>query len=402
MSGAILQLNHRGLQDSYITGNPELNFLHYTYKKHHSFAIQKSNIHANHTVDFGRDFEIEIPKKGDFLHKCYLSFTLPPLVKTSGNYAGWTNSIGHAMIDYIELEIGGLVVDKHYGLYLELLNELSEKRDSHSDKMIGKFNHIQLLETNAESSTTYLVPLKFWFCDLLGSSLPLLALRYCPIKLRVKLRPFSECIVYDGITPPSQVNITDFKLITEYVFIEDHMRELFLGQRHQYLINQCQMNSTNIQSESKIHKPEIVFNGMCYEILFVLREVESENNNDWFNFSKRNTVINTPITPLLSKAKFIVDGIEMIDLQDQSFFSLLNSNRFHYNTTDKHVYMIPFSNEPEKWYQPSGSLNFSTVDFSYIYLEMSNNFQDSNLFIFGKTINMITIHQGTLKLGFTS
>lgn len=400
-SGALIQLNHRGYQDTFITGNPEYNFIYHTYKRYENFAIQQITIPPNQDMNFDKLFEIDIPRNGDFLHKMYIVITLPQLTPTSGTYAGWTNSIGHALIDYIELDIGGVTIQKHYGLFLELENELKQVRSS-ADKMIGKYLQMRTLQNNAISQTTYIIPLRFWFCEELSSSLPIIGLRFCPIKLRIQTKKFEECIVYDGTTPPNPVNFVSGNILSEYIFVEDNLREKFINQPHQYLIQGCLLNNDNpvtIENSTVHTKIDLNFSGLCSELIFVLREIESENNNDWFNFSNRNITLGQPLIPLLSKAKLIIDGSDRTELQDQLILSLVNSNRYHTNTTDKGIYIIPFSNNPEKWI-PNGTMNFTVTDFATLYMEFDPQFVISNLFVFARTLNSMTIENGLIKIGF--
>lgn len=396
--GALFQLQHKSKQDIYFTERPEHNFIKQCYKRYNNFSIQNVSINSEQEVNFGKTFEFKITKEGDFLHKIYLVLELPKLTKTSGGYTGWTNSIGNAIIDFVELEIAGQIIDKKYGLYYEIINEIEERR-TEADKLIGKFLHIQKLKTNAENNTKYIIPLKFWFSDNIGSSLPLLGLKYCPVIIRIKLRPFEECIVYDGITPPNTEDIISGNLLAEYIYMEDDLREKFIGQSNKYLIQEVQYKKENLDVAIKKFKIDLPFLGFVTELLFVLREKQSEFNNDWFNFSKRITVIGDPVLPLLNKAKLVVDGIDRIEIQDQLILNLLNNYRFHTNPTDKHIYNIPFCDNPEKLI-PNGGLNFSTIDFTYLYLELANFNVDIDVFIFAKTFNLLTIEDGVFRLGF--
>ena len=63
----------------------------------------------------------------------YLQADLPAL--SSGTTAAWTRNIGNVMIKDVELEIGGSKIDKHYGDYLHIWNELTqcaEKEDGYN------------------------------------------------------------------------------------------------------------------------------------------------------------------------------------------------------------------------------------------------------------------------------
>lgn len=402
MGGAIYQLNVKGPQDLYLTGKPEFNFIKQNYKRHVNFASQRINIQFKNQVDFGRKFEIDIPRKGDFLYKLYFKFSLPQLVKTSGNFAGWTNSLGHAIIDYVDISIGGHIVDRHFGLFLEIWDELT-RQNSSEELSIGKYNHINSLQFNALNSSNYEIPLKFWFCNNIGSVLPLISLQHHSIKLLFKLKTFDECIVFDGPTPPIPVSLYNYSILSEYIFIDDSERLKYIDKEHTFLINQIQTingQSINLSNgNGGKHRTFLNFNHPCSELIFVLREQINSDNNDWFNFAQRETNILTSLKPLIQSAKLVLDGNDRTENIDE--FSLRN-NRFHNSNSDKHIYVMSFCNEPEKWY-PTGSLNFSLIDDPELQIQMGNNLVSPvKIFIFAKNYNIIHIKKGMFQLGFST
>ena len=61
----------------------------------------------------------------------YLEITLPAIKQaqaTSGStssYVSWTDGIGNALIKSVSIDIGGQELDKHYGEWLDIWNELN-------------------------------------------------------------------------------------------------------------------------------------------------------------------------------------------------------------------------------------------------------------------------------------
>jgi len=89
----------------------------------------------NGSADFGKKVSCTISRNGDLIHKVYLVVDLPELNKAGGTIR-WVENIGHVLIDYVEIEIGGQTIDKHYGDWLNIFNELtlpSEKEDGLND-----------------------------------------------------------------------------------------------------------------------------------------------------------------------------------------------------------------------------------------------------------------------------
>ena len=68
--------------------------------------------------DFGRKVSCTVSRNGDLIHKVYLQVDLPALTMSTGT-VHWTRNIGHVLIDYVNIEIGGQEIDKHYGDWLK-------------------------------------------------------------------------------------------------------------------------------------------------------------------------------------------------------------------------------------------------------------------------------------------
>ena len=93
--------------------------------------------------------------------------------------ARYCDEVGHAMIDKVELVIGGTLIDSHPGHYLHVWNELTQtpekKQIAH---LIGRSGSESELEDMAMEDQSLFIPLQFFFCRHLMCSLPLIALQY--------------------------------------------------------------------------------------------------------------------------------------------------------------------------------------------------------------------------------
>jgi len=88
------------------------------YRRHTNFAIESIEQTFSGSVDFGRKVSCTVSRNGDLIHKVYLQVDLPALADTTG--VAWTNNIGHVLIDEVSVEIGGQIIDKHYGDWLNM------------------------------------------------------------------------------------------------------------------------------------------------------------------------------------------------------------------------------------------------------------------------------------------
>ena len=96
-----------------------------------------------------------------------------------------------------------------------------------------------------------------------------------------------------------------------------------------------------------------------------------------------------------------IDLISKTTLLDEKILRLVNSNRYHSVTTDKHIYTIPLCQYPEKWI-PTGSLNFSMIDSPELYVNIRNSANPSKIYIFAKNHNFLTIENGLMRLEFST
>lgn len=105
---------------------------------------------------------------------------LPALA--SGSTIAWVRNLGHTLIDEVSIEIGGQTIDKHYGDWMTIWNELtqtSEKADGYNE-MIGETTAMTNTTGGGNDSTpatTLYIPFQFWFCKNAGLALPLIALQ---------------------------------------------------------------------------------------------------------------------------------------------------------------------------------------------------------------------------------
>lgn len=397
-NGGIQQLVYNtGLQDKFLTGNPKHNFIKQSYKQYHNFAIENIKIPYIGSGDFGHQMVYTIKKTADFLKSVHFSFTLPILSRSSGTYAGWTNGIGYAIIDTVDIKINDLKIDTLYGLFLAIYNELTNTQDK-SNVLTGTFESVNSLQYNALQETEYKVEIPFWFSQNIACALPLLSLsRTNSVEIVVKLNTFDKCIVYDGNTPPVEVKIKDAYLSTDQIFVDDSFKKLFKGQKQVYVIKQHQYFRNDIIGN--LAKFKLDFNHPVSQLVFVLREQLSEENNDHFNFSIRNTnITHQLVSPLLSRTRLLMDGKPRNDYQTSQELSILNAQKYYKTNIDKHIYTIPFCNDPLIWY-PNGALNFSLIQSCELQLETT---EDCNLYMFGVNWNFITIDNSFVKIEFDS
>lgn len=105
------------------------------YRRHTNFAIEAIEQTFQGTADFGKKVTCTISRNGDLINKIYLQVQFPalsigsvwaPAPAVQPFYVAWTNSLGHALIRYVNIEVGGQKIDAQYGEWLEIWNALTQ------------------------------------------------------------------------------------------------------------------------------------------------------------------------------------------------------------------------------------------------------------------------------------
>ena len=199
MTGGLLQLAAYGAQDIYLTGNPQITYFVGVYRRHTNFAIQSVPQYFTGNADFGQKVYCLVDRIGDLINAMFLRVQLPDISQynytdDAGNLVEyyWVNSVGHAILKIIDIEIGGVVIDRQYGLWMEIWGELTTPAGKKAgyNSMIGKSDHPVNLD-NGGALDLY-VPIYFWFCRNVGLSLPLIAIQSQEVRINVTFRQYQE------------------------------------------------------------------------------------------------------------------------------------------------------------------------------------------------------------------
>ena len=301
MGGGLMQLVAYGAQDIYLTGNPQITFFKVVYRRHTNFSMESIEQTFNGTADFGKRVTCTVSRNGDLIHRVYLQVTLPSVESTvSSHFFRWVNYVGHMLIKQVEVEIGGQRIDKHYGDWLTIWNELTIPAGLKSgyDNMVG--NTVALTGTGLTrtDATTLYVPLQFWFCRNPGLALPLIALQYHEVKFNLEFRPKSECYVstsvstacgasatagYDAFCVPS---LEYAALFIDYIYLDTDERRRFAQTSHEYLIDQLQFTGDESTVNTNV-KVKLNFNHPCKELVWVVQrdDVVKAGFNQWNNYT---------------------------------------------------------------------------------------------------------------------
>lgn len=223
MTGGLIQLVGYGVENMYLTNNPQVTFFKLVYRRYTNFSIEQIPQYFTGTPNFGQTYTCHVSKRADLIGETQLVVRLPRIRQSSDPRVqfAWVKRIGFALIKSIEIEINGKVIDTHYGEWLNLWAELTGKlKGDHArgyNKMIGNVDEMTYFSSSKDDYLLY-IPLQFWFCKNSGSALPLISLQYCDIKINVEFQDAEKCYI---LTPTHYIQCRDDIVnFTPYEYIE--------------------------------------------------------------------------------------------------------------------------------------------------------------------------------------
>jgi len=308
-----MQLVAYGAQDIYLTGNPQITFWKVMYRRHTNFSMESIEQTFNGAADWGRKVTCTISRNGDLISRVYLQVTLPQVTCGANQRFRWLNWVGHVMIKMVEVEIGGQRIDRHYGDWLHIWNELTQTggRAAGYASMVGNVPRLTqpingggvvnganaddfafgTADTTASMpAVTLYIPLEFWFCRNPGLALPLIALQYHEVKINIEFRDAASCTWSTGnLVVPS---LAAASLYVDYVYLDTDERRRFAQVSHEYLIEQLQFTGDESVS-STANKIKLNFNHPVKELIWVVQPDDHLNQSktasvgglQWFNYT---------------------------------------------------------------------------------------------------------------------
>ena len=319
-----MQLVAYGAQDVYLTGNPQITFWKVSYKRHTNFAMESIEQTFNGQADFGRRVTCTISRNGDLAYRTYLQVTLPEINQSmkgttqDGVYARWLDFPGEQLISQVEIEIGGQRIDRQYGDWMHIWNNLTLPNDQRPGyhAMVGNTTELTFITDpsfnaidgpcqanaprqvcaprNALPETTLYIPFQFWYCRNPGLALPLIALQYHEVKINLDIRPIDECLWAVGSLSCGSTNVAASpaggrvntaynqslvaaSLYVDYVFLDTDERRRMAQNPHEYLIEQLQFTGDESVGSSS-NKIKLNFNHPVKELIWV---VQPDQNVDY-------------------------------------------------------------------------------------------------------------------------
>jgi len=409
MGGGLLQLVAYGAQDVYLTGNPQITFFKVIYRRYTNFSIESIEQTFNGSADFGKRVTCTISRNGDLIHRVYLQTDIPKL----GGSGVWAKWLGLVLIRNVTVEIGGQQIDKHYGEWMYIWNELSlpTSRQAGYARLVGGPTTTVASEgsatVNADAPTTLYIPLEFWFCKNPGLALPLIALQYHEVKINIEFRSASDAVTVAGSSTPVLGNTS---LWVDYIFLDTDERRRFAQLSHEYLIEQLQF--TGEESVSGINqKIKLNFNHPVKELVWTVQNDNNVTLKDWFNFEAATDLgggSNLDLQNPVATALLQLNGHDRFSVRPGEYFSVVQPFQHHtaVPADSQGINVYSFGLKPEE-HQPSGTINMSRIDTAVLALTLKTNalptaYPTGKVRVFAVNYNVLRIMSGMGGLAYSN
>ena len=323
MSGGIAQLVAIGAQDAHLVGQPEVSFFRSNYKRHTNFAqtVERQVVQGNPAT--GGMSTIRFERKGDMLGYVYVA-----------SRANETQNLKD-YVSKVELLIGGQVIDTQESEFMTdlapvVMNQTNSKQDYNA-------------------TTDYYVPLRFSFCENAQSALPLVALQYHDVELRITW---------------GSLAVDDMEVYAQFIHLDTDERMSISSTPQNMIVTQTQKAIASKSSTQEL----------------------SFNHPRKYLVAKKTTGALTT-----AKMKLQINGTDVSDAKSVRPHFTYTPVYYHTQnaTASNDVILVPFCLDTSKL-QPTGSLNFSRLDSARLVVE-GDTFEDN---VYGVNYNILRIENG--------
>ena len=359
MSGALVNLVAKGAQDAFLTGKPEVSFFNSMYKRYTNFAQFPVELFPVGTAAQYSTISLPITRKGDLLSYIWAE---------SSNDVDAAFGITDPSPSLFRLYVGGQLVEEHDAFYA--LNLYGKFLVNNSAKGYAGRN-----ANNPEDSTW--LPFHFSCCDEAGCALPLVALQYHDVEVRIQ---------FGGGTGGS-----DTKYYANYIQLDTDERAAMANAPREMLITQVQ----RVQPETTTAAPKVDLSYFNHPVKALMWGAATTNDGTAYKFDN---------------AKLTLNGVDTFDPMSNVYFAHVQPYHHSSNSSDlmsysfaaesDYLYMYSFALKADK-YQPCGTCNFSRLDNAEIKFGGGNPTGVLNWF-YGVNYNILRIQNGMGGVAFAN
>lgn len=355
MTGGLLNLVSYGNPNVILNGNPSKTFFKFVYAKYTNFGMQKFRIDFKGLRQLRLSeesvFTFVMPRYAELLMDTYLVVTLPniwspihPATNSNEKFVGydfkWIEDLGIHMIKEIEVTIGGQIVQKYSGAYLQCVKnrDFTGVKKTLHDQMTGNLPELND-PANANGNNGYYpnayfqgstniepsirgrklyIPLDLWFTRSSKQAFPLVSLQYNELHINVTMRSVRELFtirdvldkqnnypyiqpnfnvntqqLHRFIQPPPNTTLTysdlttswdaDIHMIANYCFLSEDESKVFAAKNQEFLIKEVhEYDFRNVTGAKKISLDSL---GMVSNYMWYFQRSDVNLRNQWSNYT---------------------------------------------------------------------------------------------------------------------
>jgi len=392
MSGR-LRLAATGVQDQWLTGDPQFSYFLMNFKRHTKFAIDYVESQFDGDVDFGKNVICRVPNdKGDLVRNMTLKVTLDD---PSPGGDEWSPSIISHLVESAELLIGGQTIQKITGEYIYIHQQLHNTDDDIDQTLYFLNGHSNVLDHSGDY--TYFMDLPFYFYRNPSLAIPTCALTKQLVEVKIKLRPLEQ-LIRGGASVGVSANIKKFSLDTEFVFLTNIERNFMMSRPLDYVITQVQMSKFLMKAGENTKSVMLNFVHPVRELFFVSQSEEAVRDN---HPNRYNTITNVTLK-FNNTTVFNRDNIFLV--YEQALKHHVNSPYNHgssYNYLKSDFASYSFALQPEVHY-PTGQVNMSRISHKLLTIEIDpiNGSDNNNTRVYAVNYNVLRVDSGIAGLKF--
>ena len=213
-SAGLLKVIHSGMQDERLLppkGQPRTDAFQTAFLKAGRFTTEWYRVDFDNRPSFGSTARATLPRRGHLITRAYLVTQMPDLSvqqtaarawcaangKTfAGPTFGWTNSIGHALVQQAQLTIAAEPVSTLDGRLMEVLDEFQTPLEKVTtvNRLLGRYDSGYTPSKNlGTGAQTYVTPLPFWFSrGDPSAALPIDAIGTDSVQIQITFSPVAS------------------------------------------------------------------------------------------------------------------------------------------------------------------------------------------------------------------
>ena len=426
MAGQV-QLLTSGPQERFFTINPDYSYFTQVFKKHSNYSKEYVDLKPENEPNFGNKVRFRISQnQGDLLNSLSLKLKLPEIVLTPSTC--YIESVGHAIIEYVDLIIGGKVIQRISSDYLQIYSEhfVTQTKQKALEQLIGKYaertsdlrvaNRLIIARNTLgiDRDENFFIDLPFYFYNHPELAIPLCALKYHEVEVEFKLRNIEDLIVRSDGDYPSvfsdTIKILEFELCAEIVHLDSVERIKIENTSRDYTITQIQQNNFEVDKNVNQGNFKLDFQNPIKELYFVIQRHGNLGLGEFdfitpFDYDNTSSIENGKfiLYENLDYLTLTLDGQEIITQETGNvIFLKAIQAAIHHSKTQliRRFYSYSFALQPEEWY-PTGQINFSLIKDQILNLSLTQcEDYARQIRVYAVSYNILRVSGGTAQTLF--